>query len=139
MDQKIAALEAEGAKKNREQIEALIQERLVHVDKLKQQFDKQVGCDPPSYVSPGLYSPDLNVIFLGVHLCDRDDLGLTMATSVTRPSCWTSHPDSPKPPSIRQRSRRPPPPATTRPARDTPSCWLRLSCGMKIAPGCECM
>eukprot|EP00037_Helgoeca_nana_P027544 m.315910 g.315910 ORF g.315910 m.315910 type:complete len:1007 (+) comp27534_c0_seq2:238-3258(+) len=41
MDTKIAALEAAGAKKNREQIQTLIKERLVHVDKLKDQFDKQ--------------------------------------------------------------------------------------------------
>ena len=43
MDTQIASLEADGAKKNKGHIEALIQERRVHVDRLKEQFDKQAS------------------------------------------------------------------------------------------------
>ena len=43
MDAQIASLEADGAKKNKGHIEALIQERRVHVDRLKEQFDKQAS------------------------------------------------------------------------------------------------
>eukprot|EP00041_Stephanoeca_diplocostata_P025669 m.677460 g.677460 ORF g.677460 m.677460 type:complete len:839 (+) comp22796_c0_seq2:481-2997(+) len=62
MDVQIAALESDGAKKNRDQIQHLLQKRAEHVAALKQQFDKRSamlhgdGSDRPSKLSESLTS-----------------------------------------------------------------------------------